>query len=277
MAEKLRPSVDYRARAASPLRLVVAARVRHARARAGSAARVQSPRVPGRVERHAPFDVDARARARHVLFAVVHVLFGLSIRSQPEIGARHRRMISTFLIGVTVLLPGGFFLSGVVFYSGDPGLAVFAVPIGAMLLLIAVFYIASDIPSDSGSTDQPSARTGRRPLKQAAVTTELQYLDDMFRLNDTATKSPAPMWCVGDAGIRTDDFLPQGGGQSCDTGVIRGAAFSCGIDRVTYVEGRVLHEGRTSGGVPLVGEPVALAVDAERRREASAPGRGTFF
>jgi len=45
-------------------------------------------------------------------------------------------------MAASVLLPGGFFLGGVVFYSGDPGLGVLLVPVGAMSLLIAVFIIA---------------------------------------------------------------------------------------------------------------------------------------
>jgi hypothetical protein len=46
------------------------------------------------------------------------------------------------LTGATVLLPGGFFLGGVRFYAGDPGIGVVLVPIGAVLLLIALVLIA---------------------------------------------------------------------------------------------------------------------------------------
>ena len=42
----------------------------------------------------------------------------------------------------SVLLPGGFFLGGVVFYAGDPGIGVLLVPAGAALLLYAIFSIA---------------------------------------------------------------------------------------------------------------------------------------
>jgi hypothetical protein len=41
-----------------------------------------------------------------------------------------------------VCLPGGFFLGGVSFYSGDPGLGVLLVPVGAVLLLAGVFMTA---------------------------------------------------------------------------------------------------------------------------------------
>ena len=41
-----------------------------------------------------------------------------------------------------MLLPGGFFLGGVTFYSGDPGVGVLLVPIGGVLLLFALFSIA---------------------------------------------------------------------------------------------------------------------------------------
>jgi hypothetical protein len=46
------------------------------------------------------------------------------------------------LIAATVILPGGFLLGGVVVYGGDPGVSVLLVPIGALLLLAALWSIA---------------------------------------------------------------------------------------------------------------------------------------
>jgi hypothetical protein len=40
------------------------------------------------------------------------------------------------------LLPGGFFLGGVFLYSGDPGLGVFLVPLGALTLFVGVLLTA---------------------------------------------------------------------------------------------------------------------------------------
>jgi hypothetical protein len=49
------------------------------------------------------------------------------------------------LVAASILLPVGFFLGGVQFYGGDPGLGVLVVPIGAVLLLAALFLIASGL------------------------------------------------------------------------------------------------------------------------------------
>ena len=44
---------------------------------------------------------------------------------------------SSALIGASLLLPGGFFLGGIRFYAGDPGVGVALVPIGAVLMIYA--------------------------------------------------------------------------------------------------------------------------------------------
>jgi hypothetical protein len=82
------------------------------------------------------------AHAHGTLLSVVHVIFGLSARAVPELSPRSQRPISTCLMGASVLLPGGFFLAGITFYSGDPGLGVLLVPLGAALLMLAVFLLA---------------------------------------------------------------------------------------------------------------------------------------
>lgn len=51
-------------------------------------------------------------------------------------------------------MPGGFFLGGIAFYSGDPGFGILLVPFGAVLLLAAVFLIARA----AGATKTPPAR-----------------------------------------------------------------------------------------------------------------------
>ena len=82
------------------------------------------------------------AHAHGTLLGLVHVIFALMLRVAPEMSPRNVRATSSALIAASVLLPGGFFLGGVVFYSGDPGLGVILVPIGAGLLLWAVFQVA---------------------------------------------------------------------------------------------------------------------------------------
>jgi hypothetical protein len=82
------------------------------------------------------------AHAHGTLLSLVHVLFGLSVRVAPEMGARNRPLMSWCLIGTSCLLPGGFFLGGIMFYGGDPGVGVLLVPVGAASLIIAAFLLA---------------------------------------------------------------------------------------------------------------------------------------
>ena len=83
------------------------------------------------------------AHAHGSLLGLVHVAFGLSLRAVAELGSSSRlTLASSSLIGASVLLPGGFFLGGVTFYAGDPGLGILLVPVGAALLGIGVFSIA---------------------------------------------------------------------------------------------------------------------------------------
>ena len=82
------------------------------------------------------------AHAHGTLLALVHVSFGLAMRATPPPALPHLGLISRSLVAASVLLPGGFFLGGIAFYSGDPGLGVLLVPVGGVLLLFAVFWIA---------------------------------------------------------------------------------------------------------------------------------------
>ena len=82
------------------------------------------------------------AHAHGTLLAVIHIVFGLTLRGGPAPALATQRLISTSLYAASVLLPGGFFLGGVVFYAGDPGVGVLLVPAGGVLLLYAIFGIA---------------------------------------------------------------------------------------------------------------------------------------
>jgi len=82
------------------------------------------------------------AHAHGTLLAAINILFGLTLRVAAPAAMPGVRVISAGLIGAGFLLPGGFFLGGIAFYSGDPGLGVLLVPIGGVLLLVALFSIA---------------------------------------------------------------------------------------------------------------------------------------
>jgi hypothetical protein len=81
------------------------------------------------------------AHAHGAGLALVHLLFALSLPVLPPQPARDR-LVSRCLIAASFLLPGGFFAGGLVYYGGDPGPGIVLVPVGAVLLLAAVFALA---------------------------------------------------------------------------------------------------------------------------------------
>ncbi len=97
------------------------------------------------------------AHAHGALLGLVHVVVGLSFRSTPALASAHQKLISRSFIGASVLLPGGFFLGGVRFYAGDPGMGAALVPVGAALLLLGTVLLARG----AGALDSPQgARKG---------------------------------------------------------------------------------------------------------------------
>lgn len=78
------------------------------------------------------------AHAHGALLGILNVVFAASLRvfcPRPE---AWQRSASACLFAATLLLPGGFFLGGLVIYAGDPGLGILLVPLGALLLLLGV-------------------------------------------------------------------------------------------------------------------------------------------
>lgn len=83
------------------------------------------------------------AHAHGTLLGLVNIAFALTVGllydARPSGGWRST---SVSLLGATILMPTGFFLGGVTFYGGDPGLGIALVPIGAFALLYAVWQVA---------------------------------------------------------------------------------------------------------------------------------------
>ena len=107
------------------------------------------------------------AHAHGTLLAFVHIVFALSLGIGSEVA--RRRLVSSCLVWASILLPGGFFLGGVVFYGGDPGVGAALIPVGAIMLLVSVMLIAraSATVSHPERADQagpvPSKRKRHRP------------------------------------------------------------------------------------------------------------------
>lgn len=78
------------------------------------------------------------AHAHGTLLGLVNLAFAWTLTRAPGFTAGARSVASRCMLGATLLMPAGFFLGGVVFYGGDPGVGILLLPIGAVLLLVAV-------------------------------------------------------------------------------------------------------------------------------------------
>ena len=82
------------------------------------------------------------AHAHGTLLSLLHLALAAFLYAHPTWPDRLRRIASRALMGGSILLPTGFFLGGLFTYDGDPGLGVYLVPVGAVLLAVAVFLAA---------------------------------------------------------------------------------------------------------------------------------------
>lgn len=79
------------------------------------------------------------AHTHGTLLALVNI--ALAVTAPFLADSKARRVASPCLSGATVIMPLGFFAAGVVFYPGDPGLGILLVPVGALLLFVAVLLV----------------------------------------------------------------------------------------------------------------------------------------
>jgi hypothetical protein len=105
------------------------------------------------------------AHAHGTLFGLLNLGFALTVRLLPDWAGRDRGLASICLRVATVLMPAGFFFGGVWVHGGDPGLAILLVPVGGVLLFVAVWVTArgcrllrSNLPDEK---KQPSAKPRR--------------------------------------------------------------------------------------------------------------------
>ena len=78
------------------------------------------------------------AHAHGVLIALVHIAFAVTVYLAASNTTRPPGFASSCLTAAGILMPMGFFLAGLFTYPGDPGLGIFLVPPGAVLLFAAV-------------------------------------------------------------------------------------------------------------------------------------------
>lgn len=82
------------------------------------------------------------AHAHGTLLGLVHLAFAATLRHLPDWPAKTSAIASASLTGATILMPAGFFLGGISSKAGDPGIGIVLLPVGALLLLIAVLLTA---------------------------------------------------------------------------------------------------------------------------------------
>jgi hypothetical protein len=83
------------------------------------------------------------AHAHGTLLSLVNLAFaGTLWLLGPKRPLRAGHGASPCLLSATLLMPAGFLLGGLVTYGGDPGLGILLVPVGGLLLLVAVLIMA---------------------------------------------------------------------------------------------------------------------------------------
>jgi len=91
------------------------------------------------------------AHAHATLLSLIHLAFGFTLATLTGGYRNWNRLASRCLVSAGVLIPGGFFLGGLVIYDGDPGVGILLLPIGALLLFGAVFLAARGVTLDQKS------------------------------------------------------------------------------------------------------------------------------
>jgi hypothetical protein len=86
------------------------------------------------------------AHAHGTLLGFLNIAFALSL-DKAKLSATAAARASFALRAVTVLMPLGFFLGGMVVYGGDPGLAIVLVPPAGALLVVALVVVARGFSS----------------------------------------------------------------------------------------------------------------------------------
>ncbi len=82
------------------------------------------------------------AHAHGTLLSLVHLAFAAFVNTHIDWPNRSRKIASRALMGGGILLPAAFFFGGLFTYDGDPGLSIYLVPVGALLMWLAVFLTA---------------------------------------------------------------------------------------------------------------------------------------
>jgi hypothetical protein len=94
------------------------------------------------------------AHAHGTLLSLVHLLFAMTVHLVPAtVSQRGARFASPCFMAASFLLPGGFFLGGIFTFEqhADPGMGIFLVPVGALMMVVAVLLTALGVTKATGS------------------------------------------------------------------------------------------------------------------------------
>ena len=86
--------------------------------------------------------------AHGTLLALINIAFAASLR-HATMSERSIARASFALRLATIVMPLGFFLGGIWFWAGDPGLAIVLVPPSAVVLVIGRVVVARGVSSTS--------------------------------------------------------------------------------------------------------------------------------
>lgn len=98
-----------------------------------------------------------------------------------------------------------------------------------------------------------------------AVTVRLYYEDAYirkFRAKLIGVKTGGEMLSLV---LDATAFYPGGGGQPCDTGVIKGQGWTLSVENVHVEEDKIVHMGQLDGRQPQAGEEVLCVINWDRR------------
>ena len=93
------------------------------------------------------------AHAHGTLLALIQIAFAVGVTQFGHWTASRLKLVSFFLLDAALLIPLGFFLGGVSVSESDPWVGILLVPIGALLLFIAVAAIIVSARQEAGKKE----------------------------------------------------------------------------------------------------------------------------
>jgi hypothetical protein len=92
------------------------------------------------------------AHSHGTLFSIINIVFALTLSVLGEKYSHGLQFVSWMLLGAISLMPIGFFAGGLWLTGAEPGVGVFLVPVGALMLLLAVFGMVTALIRGSKQT-----------------------------------------------------------------------------------------------------------------------------